>query len=315
MKLGALFHKCLPFFSFLLFVGILWILKQELNHYKTTNILNSISTIPKTNVYLAILLTFLGYLIIATYDQIALLYSKYPLKITRVLSVAYISYAICNTTSFALFIGGGIRYYLYSFYNVPKKIIAQIIAFSNLNFWIGLLAVGGLTFISVPLAVPQLIHIRFITTRPIGIIFLCLTIVYLYLSWQQQSLTIKGEKLTFPPLSISLMQIITSALDWAIASAVLYVLLPSHTNLSYWSFFGIYLLGISAAIISHIPGGLGVFETIVLYLLPQQVSASDALGSLLAYRGIYFLLPLFIALIWLGLYELRKKLKLFNSNN
>jgi hypothetical protein len=66
MKLATLFHKFLPFVSFLLFASVLWILKQELNHYKTADILNSISTIPKANVYLAISLTFLGYLIIST---------------------------------------------------------------------------------------------------------------------------------------------------------------------------------------------------------------------------------------------------------
>jgi hypothetical protein len=315
MKLSTLFHKCLPCLSLLLFAGVVIILKQELAHYKTADIIASISAISKTNIYLAILLTCVGYFIISLYDQIAVLYLKFPLKTTKTLTVAYIGYAICNTTNFTLFVGGGVRYYLYSFYNVPKKIIAQIIAFSNLNFWLGLFAVGGLTFISEPLAVPELIHVRFLTTRPIGIIFLCLTAIYLYLSWQQQSLKIKGKTLILPPLSISLIQIKISAFDWAIASSVLYVLLPSHTNLSYWSFFGIYLLGISAAIISHIPGGLGVFETIILYLLPKQVSASDALGSLLAYRGIYFLLPLFTALIWLGLYELRKKLQFDSDSN
>jgi glycosyltransferase 2 family protein len=53
---------------------------------------------------------------------------------------------------------------------------------------------------------------------------------------------------------------------------------------------------------------LGVFETVTLYLLPHQIPANEALGSLLAYRGIYFLLPLFVALIWLGIYEIKKKL-------
>ena len=326
MKYSSLLNKLTPFLSLLLFIAVVWILKQELGSYNFTDITTDIARISQRNIYLAIVLTFLGYFIISLYDKIALAYLKYSLPVQKILTTAFISYAVCNTTGFALLIGGGIRYYFYGNYRVPRKVITQIIAFSNLNFWLGLLAVGGLTFIFDPLNIPELVHLRFATVRPIGLIFLVIVSVYLYYSWQRKSFKIKGHSFpalkrrglrmtafrgqTFiiPSLSISLSQIVISAGDWAIASAVLYILLPSHTNLPYWSFFGIYLLGITAGIISNIPGGLGVFETIILYLLPTQVTASEALGSLLAYRGIYFLLPLFVALAWWVIYEIQKRL-------
>lgn len=306
-KYSFLLDKLLPIFSLFFFICVIIILKQELSHYKFSDIIKSLSTIPKYKVYLAIILTFLGYLVITIYEKIALIYLKYPLKNSYIVKTAFISYAICNTTSFTLLVGGGIRYYFYGYYSVPKKIITQIIAFSNLNFWLGLFAVGGATFICEPLAVPELIHLRFLTVRPIGIIFLIILSVYLYVSWQQISFKIKDKTFIIPNLFTSLTQILISTLDWAIAGFVLYILLPNHTNLSYLSFFGIYLLGISAAIISHIPGGLGVFETIILYLLPKQIAASDVLSSLLAYRGIYFFLPLLIALIWLIIDKIQRK--------
>ena len=308
MKYSSLLNKLTPFLSLLLFIAVVWILKQELGSYNFTDITTDIARISQRNIYLAIVLTFLGYFIISLYDKIALAYLKYSLPVQKILTTAFISYAVCNTTGFALLIGGGIRYYFYGNYRVPRKVITQIIAFSNLNFWLGLLAVGGLTFIFDPLNIPELVHLRFATVRPIGLIFLVIVSVYLYYSWQRKSFKIKGQTFIIPSLSISLSQILISALDWAIASAVLYILLPSHTNLPYWSFFGIYLLGITAGIISNIPGGLGVFETIILYLLPTQVTASEALGSLLAYRGIYFLLPLFVALAWWVIYEIQKRL-------
>lgn len=131
--------------------------------------------------------------------------------------------------------------------------------------------------------------------------------IYIYFYWQQQSLTIKGKTFFFPSLSVSLAQILIASLDWAIASLVLYILLPYNTNLSYSYFFGIYLLGVTAKIISNIPGGLGIFETIIIYFLPQQVTVNEALSSLVAYRGIYFLLPLIISLILLIFYIIKKK--------
>ena len=46
-----------------------------------------------------------------------------------------------------------------------------------------------------------------------------------------------------------------------------------------------------AGIVSHVPGGVGVFEAVVLLTLPG-VPADALLGSLLAYRAVYYLVPL-----------------------
>nr|MDQ6871668.1 hypothetical protein [Gemmatimonadota bacterium] len=71
-------------------------------------------------------------------------------------------------------------------------------------------------------------------------------------------------------------------------------------GVSFSGFLSIYLIAQTAAVLSHVPGGVGVFEAIVLALLavPMQggvaspaMSASLA-ASLLVYRIIYYLLPL-----------------------
>jgi hypothetical protein len=60
-----------------------------------------------------------------------------------------------------------------------------------------------------------------------------------------------------------------------------------------------------AGVVSNVPGGLGVFETIILLILSSKVSAAAILGSMLAYRGIYYFLPLLVASGLLGIYEIR----------
>jgi uncharacterized membrane protein YbhN (UPF0104 family) len=42
------------------------------------------------------------------------------------------------------------------------------------------------------------------------------------------------------------------------------------------------------ALASHVPGGLGVLEATVLYLLP----GGAAIGALIAFRVVYFFVPL-----------------------
>lgn len=309
MKHNRWYKFILVSFSVILLVLSWWILHQELQHHPPQEILKSLLTISSKKLLIAVGLTLISYLVITFYEVIAFCHFSYSLPVVKIMLTAFLSYAISNTTGFALFIGGGIRYRYYSCWQIPTKKIAQVIGFANLSFWLGLFAVSGLTFIFEPLPVPRFLHFHFLTVRPLGIFFLVVVGVYLYFCWRKKTLKFHKQIVSFPSLPISLAQILVSALDWALATAVLYVIMPSHESLSYLAFFGIYLLAITAAIISHVPGGLGIFETIILYLLPESISTPDVLGSLLAYRGIYFLFPFLIGVIILGTFEIRQKMK------
>ena len=72
-------------------------------------------------------------------------------------------------------------------------------------------------------------------------------------------------------------------------------------------FFGIYLLAQLAGIISNVPGGLGVFETILILLLSPPIPSASLLGALLAYRGIYYFLPLGVSILMLLWYEFKQR--------
>ena len=65
----------------------------------------------------------------------------------------------------------------------------------------------------------------------------------------------------------------------------------------------------TASILSNIPGGIGIFETVIIFLMPQNIPRTDILGSLLAYRAIRFLLPLTLALILIVCFEIKQRLK------
>ena len=103
------------------------------------------------------------------------------------------------------------------------------------------------------------------------------------------------------------LQVAVSLVDWSIAGAALYVLLPAQAGLSYPAFLGIYMLALLAGIVSQVPGGLGVFETLFLLLMSSRLPASAVLGSLLAYRGIYYFLPLAVTFVLLGSQEVVRK--------
>jgi hypothetical protein len=159
-----------------------------------------------------------------------------------------------------------------------------------------------------PLTIPGLLHLPFATVQPLGLLFLMAIGAYLGLSsCRRRSLKVGGWVLPRLPLRLSLAQILVTSCDWALAAAVLYVLLPSHGGLPYLTFFGSYLLAQIAGIISNVPGGLGVFETVLMLLLAPLLGSDTLLGSLLVYRVIYYLMPLLVGVGLLAAYELYQR--------
>lgn len=302
-KLGLNFSSL---FGLLLLVLSLWAIASELHQYNYRDILNSLAAIPKSRLSWAIWLTALGYVVMIGYDILGFNYINSSLSWNKIAFTNFISSAFSNTIGFALLTGSAIRYRFYASWGVPAVAIAQVIAFANFTFWLGMFAVAGFLFIINPLKIPTQLHLPFATVRPIGVIFLLLVAVYLLESiFIKHPLIIRGHEFRFPSFKISLAQIAISSFDWILAAAVLYALLPSNISLSYLDFLGIYLLAMFAGVVSNVPGGLGVFETIILLILSSKVSAAAVLGSMLAYRGVYYFLPLLVAASLLGLYEMR----------
>src|SRR6201992_3467349 len=72
--------------------------------------------------------------------------------------------------------------------------------------------------------------------------------------------------------------------------------------MSFVAFAGIYLIALAAGAVSNVPGGIGVFEFVLLLLMPS-VPKDRLLGALVAYRAIYYFAPFAIALVLLGAHE------------
>ena len=296
------------FLSVLLFGLSLWAIASELRKYSWQDVVDSLNAIPNQYLLLAVILTVINYLFLTGYDTLAVKYINSSLAYKRTSLVAIVSYGISNSVGFALLSGSAIRYKFYSAWGYSAAKIAQIITFCNLSFWLGLFAVGGTVFALTPLEIPEQLNLPFLSVRPLGFIFL--SIIFAYLLWSglsKKPLKIKTWVLPHLPFKLSLAQVALTSLDWTFAAAVLYVLLLAK-QVSFLEFFGFYLLAQLAGIISNVPGGLGVFETISILLLSPSIPSNRLLGALLAYRGIYYFLPLGVSILLLGWYEFKQQL-------
>lgn len=306
------FSRFVPaLFSLGLFSLSAWAIHLELSQHPPRAILNSIRAIPVEALAVAVALTGLNFLFLTGNDTLGTRYARHPLPYCKTALVAVISYAISNSVGMAVLSGGAIRYRFYSAWGLSAGKIAQVIAFCSLSFWIGLLSLCGLVFTLVPLPLPALLNLPFDTVRPIGLLFLGGLIAYLTLTGlNRRPVTIGRWSLPNMPLKLSLGQIAITAGDWAAAAGIIYSLLwlsGLHGGLSYFAFFGAYLLALLSSIISNVPAGLGVFETVLLLLISPPIGADNLLAILVVYRIVYFFLPLIGVVLLLAGYEMRQR--------
>jgi uncharacterized membrane protein YbhN (UPF0104 family) len=92
--------------------------------------------------------------------------------------------------------------------------------------------------------------------------------------------------------------------EMSAAIGAMYLLLPPEIAPAFADFVPVYLAALLAGIVSHAPGGLGVFEAILLGAFPAEARA-DVLAGLLCYRLVYNLLPFAVAALALAVFETR----------
>ncbi|MFD2431330.1 hypothetical protein ACFSUK_31285 [Sphingobium scionense] len=90
----------------------------------------------------------------------------------------------------------------------------------------------------------------------------------LYAGRRGRMLHLGRMSLPLPPASRIFCQIGIGVIDLAAASAALFVLIPGVDLHAWPAFFLGYALAIVAVLLTHVPGGVGVFELVMLAALP-----------------------------------------------
>jgi len=285
-----------------LFVLATGVLYHTLRAYHLHDITLALRSIPGERLAAAVVLTLLNYLVLTGYDTLAFRYLAIDLGYPRIALAAFLSYAVANNTGSLSFItGSGVRYRFYTGWGLSARAIARVIVFCTLSFWLGFLAIGGALFTAEPFALPAVLHLPFLTTRPLGVLFLAVCGSYLLANaFHRTPLRFRDWEFGLPGLGLSAGQMTISMTDWTLAAGILFLLLPETPQLSFAHLFACYLLAQIVGLASNVPGGLGVFESVMLLLLAPVLPAASLFGALLVYRVIYYLLPLAAAGVVLG---------------
>jgi phosphatidylglycerol lysyltransferase len=303
-----LLARLLPFGSVLFFAGALWLLHRELAGFHYHDVFDFLESLPYARVAQALVLTACGYLALTGYDVLAFRFIGRPIPYWKVALASFIGYSFSNTLGLPLLTGTPIRLRFYAGWGVSALDIARVVLFGILTFWLGFLALGGVAFLIDPLVIPGSIHLGLLNARPIGILFLLIVAGYLLATvlWRKPVVW-RGVEVALPRPRLALLQVADAMLDWAFAAAVLYSLLPPSWNIAFPVLLGAFLFAQIAGLISQVPAGLGVFETLMILLLPRELPRAHVLAALVAFRGVYYFLPLLVAAGLLGGNEVVKR--------
>jgi len=259
-------------------------------------------------------LVVLSYLVYGCYDLIGRAYCGHKLAKRQVMLVSFICYAFNLTLS--TWVGGvAMRYRLYSRLGLDSGTITRIFSLSIATNWLGYILLAGVVFSAGMVSIPGGWFIGETTLRLIGVVLLVLVAIYLWACAfsKQRRWTIKGQTLQLPSLRMALLQFAVSCANWMVMGAIIWLLLGR--DVGYPMVLGVLLISSIAGVIIHIPAGIGVLEAVFLALLSgQHASHGTIIAALLAYRVLYFILPLLLALVlYLGLEGRAKHLRQKNE--
>ncbi len=278
---------------------------------RTTNyhaVMRAVNALPRHAVLNAIALTIACYLVLPMYDLLGLRYARKPIPLLRSMQTSFFAYAFSQTLGFAAITGGAFRLRFWTAAGLTTSDVARAASFSGIGFWLGMLTTCGLalTFETLPAAV--LVYASSALLRVVGVLLLAIVASYLVVaSVRRRPIAVAGMSFAPPGPTLTGLQLLVAAADWTLAGAVLWVLLPSTPGLSFVAFLGAFALAQAVGLVSHVPGGLGVFDSLMVLLLTPYGGAQQALASLVAYRAIYYLLPFMIAALSLSVVAIRQR--------
>jgi glycosyltransferase 2 family protein len=257
------------------------------------------------SVLLAGVFVLIGYVTLTFYDFFALRTigrDEVPYRVAAFAS--FTSYTIGHNIGATVFSGGIIRFRIYSAWGLTLLDIAKIAFVTGLTFWLGNAFVLSMAMAYAPEAASAVDHLPPWINRAIG---LCgLMVIVGYLIWLAPRPRIIGRdswRIVLPNWRLTLVQIGIGVLDLGAGAIAMYALLPAAPATDFVTMLVIFVTAMLLGFLSHAPGSLGVIEAAMLVGL-HQLQKEELLASLLLFRGLYFVLPLFLAATSLGLREL-----------
>ncbi|MET0339736.1 MAG: lysylphosphatidylglycerol synthase domain-containing protein [Polyangiales bacterium] len=282
----------------------LYALRRALAETSLADIEAAAARISRRDLALAGVLTVGSYLALALYDLLALRLVDRRVPVRRAALTAFIAYAFANTLGAPSLSGGSVRLRAYLADGLTALQVATLQALCTLTFVLGATWITGLAMLLDPPHAAAALHLSPRGVQALGATLVGAVVASALVARVRRTLRVGRWSVTLPSMRYVLAQVFVSSLDMCLAASCLYVLLPGVPAQSFAPFLAVFVLALAAGVVSSVPGGLGVFESTLVLLLPEA-SAPELLGAVLVYRFIYYLAPFVLAVVLFVGRELR----------
>jgi glycosyltransferase 2 family protein len=305
-KRKSLGRRLTPYIAAAAIALAAFLLYRTLSRYSWPEIVASVAAIPPRRLFFAAGFAAASYFCLTFFDYLALRYVGHPLPYRKAALASFVALSMGHNIGLAALSSGTIRYRFYSRWGLSAGEVAKLVLFCGTTVGLGLVTLGGAALIMRASLAEDITGLGRPMVIALGALCLAATAAYVALAaFARRPIRIRRFTLAMPPLYLAFGQIAIGPLNFACVAACLHQVLAAVGEVSYPAVATVYVLATVAALITHVPGGLGVIESVVLFLLPQ----GQFIGALLVFRVVYFLVPLAIGAPTFAFIELRRRRK------
>lgn len=289
-------HKLAYAAGLVLFGLALWALFRQVHAIGVGNVLAAFRSERPDTLGLAALLTVINYAILTFHDQLAVHYIGRKLSWWKVSATSFLGFAVSNNVGFGVFSGATVRFRFYSRWKVTAGEISRIVAFYSGSTVLGLAVISGCSLaLDPPVTLAAILPL--VALRLLGAALLAVVAAYVVVCIvRHEPLRIFGFTLPLPSPGLSVGQVVISSVDWMACASILYALLPAPRP-PFFALAGAFAGAQLAGILSHVPGSIGVFESLMVLSLRGSVDVTRLLQALLLFRVLYYIAPFAVALV------------------
>ena len=264
---------------------------RSLSRYSLDDIRSSLSLIPPIRLLVAAGFVAASYVCLSLFDYLALRYVGKPQAYPRAALASFTALSIGHNVGGAALSSGAVRYRFYTRWGLTADEVAKVILFCGATVLLGLSMLAAITLLFMPQTGETLLQLGPQARFWLGLAFLSYPVAYVVCSvWGRPPLKIRSFRMEMPTMPMCVAQVVVGTVNFGCVAAALHQLLATFTDAGYLQVAASYVTATIAAMLSHVPGGLGVLEATMLLLLP----ASASIGALVAFRVLYYFLPLCI---------------------
>jgi uncharacterized membrane protein YbhN (UPF0104 family) len=266
---------------------------RSLSRYTWDEIEESVQSISGLRLAGAFGFVMLSYFCLTMFDWLAVRYAGKPLPYHKTALASFTSLSIGHNVGMAALSSGAVRYRFYTRWGLSGEDVGKVIIFCGVTVGLGLTSLAGLALLVDIGGSEDLLGMNQNARTLLGLVSLCVPAGYLILcASMRRPLQVRSWRFEPPSMALALGQIVVGALNFACVAACIHQLLAAFSPVAYLDVATAYVTANMAALISHVPGGLGVLEATILGILP----GISAIGALVAFRVLYFFVPLSIGL-------------------